>query len=90
MRNATRRICQKSLVRDRGKSQKQFLACIALIKYRVRGYQFKSEGKGEARKNPPAYRSLDDGKEKQAEAALPNPNVDAEDLEKQGFAKKTD
>jgi len=39
--------------------------------YRVRGYQFKSE-KGESRKNPAAYRSLDDAKEKLAEAALPS------------------
>jgi len=55
---------------------------------RVRGYQFKSEGKGESRRNLPAYRSLDDGKEKLAEAALPSSNADALDFEKQGFAEK--
>jgi queuine tRNA-ribosyltransferase subunit QTRTD1 len=55
--------------------------------YRVRGYHFKSE-KGESRKNPAAYRSLDDAKEKLAEAALPSPSVDAQDPEKHGFAEK--
>lgn len=54
---------------------------------RTRGYQFKSEGKGEARKNPKAFRLLGDGKEKLAEAALPSPTADAEDLEQQGFAQ---
>lgn len=55
---------------------------------RVRGYQFRSVGKGGPRKNPIAYRSLDDGKEKVAEATLPSPDADAEDLEQQGFAGK--
>ena len=57
---------------------------------RIRGYQFKSEGKGEPRKNAPAYRSLDDTKEKLADAALPSPNADAQDLEQQGFAERVD
>lgn len=35
---------------------------------RVRGYQFKSEGPGEAKKNKAAFTMLDDGKEKIAEA----------------------
>lgn len=56
--------------------------------HRIRGYQFRSEGKGGPRKNPIAYRPLDDGKEKLAEAALPSPEADAEDLELQGFAEK--
>ena len=56
---------------------------------RVRGYQFRSEGKGGPRKNPIAYRSLDDGKDKLTEAVLPNPNADA-DLKQQGFAMKVD
>lgn len=55
---------------------------------RVRGYQFRSEGKGGPRKNPVAYRPLDDGKGKLAEAVLPSPDADAEDLEQQGFAEK--
>lgn len=55
---------------------------------RVRGYQFRSEGKGGPRKNQIAYRPLDDGKEKLAEAALPSPDADAEHLEEQGFAEK--
>ncbi len=54
---------------------------------RVRGYQFKSTGHGEPKKNPLAYRKLDDRKEKLAEAALPSPNTDAKDLEEQGFAQ---
>lgn len=55
---------------------------------RIRGYQFKSEGKGEPRKNPPAYRSLDDGREKLEEATLPSPSLEAQDLEEQGFGEK--
>ncbi len=60
-----------------------------LTVHRIRGYQFKSEGKGESRKNPVAYGPLDDGKEKLAEALLPSPNADADDLEQHGFAEKT-
>lgn len=56
--------------------------------YRVRGYQFRSEGKGGPRKNPVAYRPLDDRKEKFPEPAFPGPEADAEDLEQQGFAEK--
>ena len=57
---------------------------------RIRGYQYKSEGKGEPRINPPAYRSLNDGEEKLAEAVLPSPDIDAHDLEQQGFAERAD
>ena len=39
-----------------------------LIVRRVRGYQFKSTGPGEPRKNPVAYRSLDDASEPAADA----------------------
>lgn len=56
--------------------------------YRVRGYQFRFEGKGGPRKNPIAYRPLDVGKETLADAVLPSPDANAEDLEQQGFAKK--
>ena len=52
---------------------------------RIRGYQFKSEGKATPRKNPIAYRSLNDRKEKFAESSLPSLNADAVDLEKVGF-----
>ena len=48
-----------------------------LMMYRVRGYQFRSSGPGEPKKNPPAYRTLDDAAEKLAEAPLPSPRVDA-------------
>lgn len=54
----------------------------------MRGYQYKSDGGGEPRINPPAYRSLDDGKEKLAEAPLPSPSIDAQGLEKHGFAER--
>ena len=61
-----------------------------LMFYRIRGYQYKSEGKGEPRINPPAYRSLDDEEEKLAEAALPSPDINSHDLEQQGFAERAD
>ncbi|KAH0562679.1 hypothetical protein GP486_002651 [Trichoglossum hirsutum] len=55
---------------------------------RVRGYQFKSEGPGEPKKNSLAYKTLDDAREKLAEGVTPSPNVEAEDLEGRGFAEK--
>ncbi|KAF7192613.1 Queuine tRNA-ribosyltransferase accessory subunit 2 [Pseudocercospora fuligena] len=59
---------------------------------RVRGYQYKSEGPGEAKKNPNAFRVLDDGKEKLKEAkedVMPEVNkVEAEELQERGFAEK--
>jgi queuine tRNA-ribosyltransferase accessory subunit len=54
----------------------------------VRGYQFKSEGPGEPRKNALAYKTLDDAREKLAEGVTPSPNVEAQDLEDRGFAEK--
>ncbi|KAI9828375.1 MAG: hypothetical protein M1832_002803 [Thelocarpon impressellum] len=36
---------------------------------RIRGYQFKTSGAGEAKKNAPAYRTLDDGRDNLADAA---------------------
>ena len=55
---------------------------------RVRGYQFKSEGPGEARKNPIAYESLNDVNEKLEEAASVTLNANAQELEEHGFAEK--
>lgn len=55
---------------------------------RVRGYQFKSDGPGEARKNPIAYESLNDVKEKLEEAASITFNANAQELEESGFAEK--
>lgn len=63
---------------------------------RVRGYQYKSEGGGEPRKNPPSYRyledrraKLDDGKKRLTEASLmPSPDIDAHDMEMLGFAER--
>lgn len=54
----------------------------------MRGYQFKSEGPGEARRNPVAYQSLDDRKEKLAEAASLGLDADAQGLQDRGFAEK--
>lgn len=54
----------------------------------MRGYQYKSEGGSEPKKNPSAYRMLDDGKEKIADApTMPGPEVDGEHLEEKGFAE---
>lgn len=52
----------------------------------VRGYQFKSEGPGEPKKNARAYHMLNEGKEKLEGSPLPNPTADAKDLEDRGFA----
>ena len=46
-----------------------------------------SEGKGPSRKNPIAYHSLNDRKERVAEVVLPSQNADAVDLEHVGFAE---
>lgn len=57
-----------------------------LISCRMRGYQYKSEGPGESKKNGPAYRMLDEGKEKVKEAIVLAPTTGATQLEKAGFA----
>lgn len=59
------------------------------VLFRVRGYQYKAEGPGEAKKNAVAFKhALNDGKEKLVEAAPPAGDVDAEELEVKGFAEK--
>jgi hypothetical protein len=56
--------------------------------FRLRGYQFKSKGGGEPKKNPKGYNKLDDmAAEAIAEAELPSPDVDAMQLEEHGFGK---
>ncbi|KAI9763550.1 MAG: hypothetical protein M1835_007783 [Candelina submexicana] len=55
---------------------------------RVRGYQFRSIGHGEPKRNPLAYKALDEVKEVLVEATLPSPSADAMDLEEHGFAEK--
>ncbi|KXT12892.1 hypothetical protein AC579_10466 [Pseudocercospora musae] len=61
---------------------------------RVRGYQYKSEGPGEAKKNPNAFRVLDDGREKLKEAKedivpeMKTTKVGAEALQEKGFAER--
>ena len=58
---------------------------------RVRGYQFKSEGPGEAKKNEAPFTTmLDDGKEKLAEGTPPSESATASMLEGEGFAEKAD
>ncbi len=57
---------------------------------RVRGYQFKSEGPGEAKKNSAAFNTLDDASEKLADSIVPDASVDADDLQRQGFAERDD
>ena len=56
------------------------------LSYSVRGYQFKSE-QSEPRRNPPAYRALNDAKEKLAEAETLSVSADAGDLEKRGLGE---
>ncbi|KAK5164502.1 uncharacterized protein LTR77_009708 [Saxophila tyrrhenica] len=55
---------------------------------RIRGYQFKSEGPGEPKKNPAPFQMLDDRSEKLAESTPPAADADAAELEEQGFAEK--
>ncbi|KAI9880911.1 MAG: hypothetical protein M1830_009979 [Pleopsidium flavum] len=55
---------------------------------RVRGYQFKSSGSGESKKNALAYKTLDETAENLADASLPSPSVEASDLEERGFGEK--
>jgi queuine tRNA-ribosyltransferase accessory subunit len=58
---------------------------------RIRGYQTKSTGGGEPKKNPNAYGRLDDAVQKlaEAESGIATPTGDAGELEEQGFAEKT-
>jgi len=54
----------------------------------VRGYQFKSEGPGEGKKNAKVFKVFDQGGESLKETpSMPDPAADAEGLEEQGFAK---
>ena len=59
---------------------------------RIRGYQAKSVGGGEPKKNAKAYGRLDDAVQKlaEAESGIATPTVDAKGLEEQGFAEKAD
>ena len=54
----------------------------------VRGYQFKSEGPGEPKKNPSTFMVMNDKEQKLAEATAPAVNVNGEQLQEQGFAEK--
>lgn len=55
---------------------------------RVRGYQFKSEGPGESKKNAKVFQVYDQSGESLAETpAVPSPVTNAGTLESQGFAE---
>lgn len=54
----------------------------------MRGYQYKSEGPGEPRKNPIAYESPNDGQEKLAETASLRNDASAQELQDRGFAER--
>lgn len=59
--------------------------------HRIRGYQFKSQGPGEPKKNPKShapFKILNEAQEKLAEATVPDPDTNADDLQTQGFAAK--
>ena len=77
---------QRKLVKDQGKTSISETDGMILTRRRVRGYQFKSQ-KAEPRRNPTAYRPLNDRMERLTDAALPSPNADAFDLEDIGFAE---
>ncbi|KAI9740513.1 MAG: hypothetical protein M1834_005093 [Cirrosporium novae-zelandiae] len=55
---------------------------------RVRGYQFKSIGGGEPKKNVLAFRTLDDTKNKVADEGILSPNDDVKYLDEQGITEK--
>lgn len=67
-----------------------FSTIIRLIIFRIRGYQYKSEEKGESRKNPIAYKILDDKEEELAESLLSSSDMNAEELESKGFAQSVE
>ncbi|KAI6799247.1 tRNA-guanine transglycosylase [Hortaea werneckii] len=63
---------------------------------RVRGYQFKSEGPGEPKKNTPSFKpyedgkTLNDGEEVLADSASPRADANAVEMERTGFAERAD
>ncbi|OAP61703.1 hypothetical protein AYL99_03906 [Fonsecaea erecta] len=59
---------------------------------RLRGYQMKSVGGGEPKKNPKAYGKLDDQMQKlaEAESGVATPDGDADDILAHGLAKKVE
>lgn len=59
---------------------------------RVRGYQMKSVGGGEPKKNPKVYGKLDDQIQKlaEAESGVATPDGNAEDIEQHGLARRVE
>jgi queuine tRNA-ribosyltransferase subunit QTRTD1 len=58
-----------------------------LNSYRIRGYQSRSVGRGEAKKNIKAFNKLDDMAEALAEAEIQNPNMGTEKLRDHGLVR---
>jgi queuine tRNA-ribosyltransferase subunit QTRTD1 len=66
----------------------EYLFTFTHISCRLRGYQFKSMGGGEPKKNKKGYNKLDGmAAEAVAEAEVPSPSVGAMELEEHGFGK---
>lgn len=55
---------------------------------RIRGYQFKSEGPGETKRNKAPFTSLGNSAQDSANTTPPSADADARTLEQQGFAEK--
>lgn len=55
---------------------------------RVRGYQYKSEGPGEPKKNTAPFTMLDGENERNVEGTLQEAGIDSEELVQQGFAAR--
>ena len=53
----------------------------------MRGYQFKSEGPGEKKRNEPAYKSLDGMSDALTESQLPDEEANAAELQEHGLGK---
>lgn len=55
---------------------------------RVRGYQYRSEGPGEAKRNPSAFsKMLQSRKEQNTDTPIPDANTDADAMASKGFAE---
>jgi hypothetical protein len=88
-RAVTIQSCLRRLVKDLGElfhATSILIDCIANHVNRVRGYQFRSEGPGEAKKNAAPFTVYENSG---VETPLaPEANEDAVELEGKGFAEK--
>lgn len=87
-RAATSLNCRRRQAKGQGEHFKTVYCKLrtTLTKSRVRGYQFRSEGPGEAKKNPTAFNTYDSSGVETPVA--PDASEDAGDLEGKGFAEK--